>query len=563
MKKLGAWALGVFVLAACSDLTGADSGAAGNAGGGTENAGTPAGVVTKGDGEALEEVNVIYRDGDPYRLTLRVGEEWEDAAWYIGDSEKPAGTGRALEIDARALSPAEYPVMFTGLLRGLLYSETVKVAVRSALTEEVRWTDTGKNSSQTEFVLAAWERDGTGIEKWRLLAAETSRVYFAVRKRPLQTITVTGEHGDKVTKAKIGEAADGLKASTEMDVFTVDTGDVETLFGGGERRFSLMVEEEGKEFRMIQVELEARPYLTGAAVFAVKDGGALERITAENVTAYANDLYGEHLAGGFPEWGIKIEDVTGLAGAFKWLDSYAASGESADNLAEYLVRVEKDEALDRTALTGYRGDTKNHQRVQAVKNIRIRLRGYGAERRISHNSSQTKANDDHYKKGDSGLNILNKSLISIGEFEANDSAVKDYNITLQLEENITIDAASMIPVTSGNEPWHFNVVYAANSCVFVMKPGSKLVRANGLQPVFIGVTTGRFEMDGGEISGCRKKDSAVYIAQSNSGGKRSDNKFVYRGGAFIDNTCSMIYVSGGGYNKLMYYDDPYFAPENN
>jgi hypothetical protein len=558
MKKLAAWLLCAFILAACSDIIGVASKVAENAADGSYDAGLP-GIVKKGDDGALEDINVIYRDEEPYCLTLKVGEEWEDAAWYIGNSEKPTGTGHTLEIDARTLRPAEYLVMFTGSLQGLPYSEAVTIAVRSTLTEEVRWTDTGKNSSQTEFVLAAWERDGTGIEKWRLLAGETSRVYFGVRKRPFQTIAVTGEHEDKVTKAKIGEAADGLQASTEMDVFTVDTGDVETLFGGEERRFSLMVEEEGKEFRMIQVELEARPYLTGAAIFAV-NGEALERVTAENVAAYANSLYSEHSSSSFPEWGIKIDDVTGLADAFKWLDSYAKPGKDAGNLTEYLVRVEKDERLYRTALTGYRGDTKNHERVQAVKNIKIRLRGYGTERRISHDSSQTQSGDDTYAKGN--IRIKNKSLISIGEFETNDSMVKDYNITLQLEENITIDAESMIPVTAGNSIEDFNVVYAANSCVFVMKAGSKLVRANGLHPVFIGVTTGRFEMDGGEISGCRKKGSVVFIAPSVSGSRRSENRFIYRSGVFFDNTCSMIYVSGIGYNKLMYYDDEYFAPED-
>ncbi|MDR1256144.1 MAG: hypothetical protein LBJ86_00155 [Spirochaetaceae bacterium] len=548
MRKIAGGLIFAFILAGCSGLTGADFGAAGNAGGGSDDGGKQ-GVVKRGDGGALEDINVLYRDGDPYRLTLRVGEEWENVEWYLDNPKKPASTANTLEIDARSLSPKEYGVVFNGSLRDIPYSETVTVSVKGTLTEDVIWTETEKNSSQTEFDLAAWEGVRTSIEKWKLRAAETSRVYFAVRKRPAQTITVEGEHGDKVKMAKIGEAADGLQASTDLDVFTVDTGDAGTVFGGGERRFTLMVSEADKELKMVLVELEVRPYLTGAAIFAVKDG-ALERITAENVTAYANDLYGEHLASGFPDWGINIDDVTGLAGAFKWLDSYAASGTDKDNLKEYLVRVEKNETLNRTALTGYSGVKENFNFVQVVKNIKIRLRGYGAERRIRYNSSQQMATGNTYYKNEA--DIKNCSFISIGAFREGSYPAVDYNITLQLEENITIDGEGVIASTNSSD-W-FNVVYAANSCVFVMKAGSKLTRANGIHPVYIGFGNGSFEMDGGEISECRKKDYVIYIPYIKNGQEESAGKFIFRGGVFFNNDSNKIFDKG----TAKWYDDAGF-----
>ncbi|MDR1148798.1 MAG: hypothetical protein LBK66_09225 [Spirochaetaceae bacterium] len=556
MKNFLVWVLlCAFIPAACSDITGAAFDAAEEAAGSSGNAGQP-GIVKRGDGSDLEEFNVIYKDGDPYRLTLKVDDEWESIEWYINNPKKPASKTSTLDIDARGLSEAEYHVMFTGSLGGLLYSETVNVAVKSTLTEDITWMDTGKNSSQTEFDLNAWEGMGESIEKWKLLAAETPRVYFAVKKRPFQAITVVGEHSDKVKMADIGEVVDGLKTTANLVVFTVDTGDVETLFSGGERHFTMMVSDENKGSegnKMVQVTLELRPYLTGAAIFAVKDG-ALERITAKNVEAYANSLYKTHLNTGFPSWGIKIDDVTGLAGAFEWLDSYAAGGTDADNLKEYLVRVEKNETLKRTALTG---SIPKNSSIN-VKNIKIRLRGYGSERRIKHDPTQPTSNDATYWKGNNedGSYIKNYSFISIGVFQELQQAKNNTcNITLQLEDNITIDGEGL--AAGSSSPGWFNVVYAGNGCAFVMKAGSKLTGANGIHPVYIDFDTGKFEMDGGEISNCKNNAYAVYLADFNS--KRSQNMFIYRGGTFFNNDSNIIYV-GGDSKPMRFCNDSLFQP---
>jgi hypothetical protein len=558
MKNLAVCLLCAFIMAACSDVMGGLN-AVEDAAGGSGNTGQP-GIVKRADGGELEEVNVIYKDGEPYRLTLKVDEEWESIEWYINNPEKPASKTCTLDIDARALSEAEYYVMFTGSLKGLQYSERINVAVKSTLTEDITWLDTGKNSTHTEFDLNEWEGMGESIEKWKLLASETSCVYFAVRKRPFQTITVTGEHGDKVKMANIGEVVDGLKPSANLVVFTVDTAGEDTLFGGGERNFTLMVSDEKKgsdSNKLVQVVLEIRPYLTGAAIFAVKDG-ALERITTKNVETYANTLYKTHLNSSFPDWGIKIDDVTGLADAFKWLDSYAAGGKDADNLEEYLVRVEKNETLDRTALTGIIPNSSTDN----VKNIKIRLRGYGTERRIKHNPSQAISTDDGYWKGvtGNGTNIKNYSFISIGVFQELQSGKKNTcNITLQLEDNITIDGEGL--AAGSNSSGWFNVVYAGNGCTFVMKTGSKLTGANGIHPVYIDFDTGKFEMDGGEISECKNNKYAVYISADNSD-KRSSNKFIYRGGTFFNNDSNIIYVGGDTTSTMRFCNDSLFQPTN-
>jgi hypothetical protein len=550
MEKMKKWAGGLvfaFILAACSDVMGGLN-ATEDVGGGADNAGALS-IIKRGDGGELDEINVIYRDGEPSLLTLKVEEEWEDVEWVVGN--KPASTTHTLTLDARTLSPAEYGVMFSGSLRDVYHSETVVISVKGTLTEDVIWTDTGKNSSQTEFDLSAWEGSGTSMEKWKLWAAETSRVYFAVRKRSAQAISVTGEHSGKVKMAEPGKMVDGLKASASLDIFTVDTDDVEILFGEGKRHFTLLVEEEGKELKMVEVELETRPYLTGAAIFAVVDEyGTLERVTKENTGTYGNDLYKTHLASGFPDWGINIDDLTGLAGAFKWLDSYAKSGKDTNNFAEYLVRVEKNETLYRTALTGI-----NPNSTDKVTNIKIRLRGYGAERRIRHDSSQQVKNDNTYYKGNFG--IQNISLISIGGFWNMGSNPTSYSISLQLEDNITIDGEGLL--MGNNEKERSNVVGVANGCVFVMKAGSKLTNANKINPVYVAYDTGKFEMDGGEISNCKNREYAVYVSANNSG-QRSQNMFIYHSGSFLNNDSSLIYV-GGASPSTRFMGDDLFKPE--
>jgi hypothetical protein len=558
----GLLCLAGLLLAGCEDLNKA-SAPSGNA-----VIGDAGWLIVREDGEdALydaEDKNIIWRDSEPSRITFRVeGGEWDATGWRIDSDGETSGDGLSVTVDGRPLREGAHILVFTGVLRGVPRSVTVPFTVRGARTADVSWTETELNSSITEFDfdLGSWTGVGTRTETWKLTAFESYRVYFAVRKQVLQTIAVEGADALKVTQAEPGAVVDGSKATPDLAVFTVDAGDEWTLFSGGKRNFTLRVTEGDRDDKVIVVDLELRPHLTGAAIFAVDGNGGLDRITASNVDKYANALYREHAAllDGFPLWGVKIEDVRSLAGALKWLDSYAKSG-TEDKLAEYLVRVEKNEVLNKTALTGVDNDASSHY-IKLVHHIKVRLRGYGGERRITHNS-KTKPGQAYYKAGQNI--IMSDAFLSIGARYFFDSY-----ITLQLEENITVDAAGG---TDGYFPSvdMVNMIGIAHSCTFIMEAGSKLTnyRADGSStryaPVGIvndgGITgygNGIFEMRGGEISNCKNCIAAVYIVQG-SGSAVGPGKFIYRGGDFNDNDPGgMIYVGGYGYRL---YSDSYFWP---
>ena len=382
------------------------------------------------------------------------------------------------------------------------------------------------------------------IETCKLLAVESPAVYFTVYKGTSQTITVEGPDSGRVTKADAGETVDGATATAELDVFTVDTGDEGTMFSGGEAGFTLKVWEAGKAApKQIVVSLEVRPRLTGAAIFAVEDGRPL-RITADNVGAHSNALYGEHLENSFPSgWGISITDVYNLAGALKWLDSYAKSGASSSDLKEYLVRVEKSEVMNKTALTGLRQSSGGG--VIMVENTKVRLRGYGAERIITHNPAESPLSV--YYKDMSDILIPN-GFLSIDPNITGNSTTKS-GVTLQLEENITLDAAGGKDSNFPSEKMN-SVVAVTGACTFIMEQGSKLTNGNGVYPVTVGghyscensaytVHGGRFEMRGGEISYFKNINYAVYLSVDHA--TLTIGLFRYGGGVFKDNDSNLVH----------------------
>jgi hypothetical protein len=524
-------------LAGCSDPSG------GGGGGYTETDGVPYDwAITREDGSgALEGENVIWRDQEPYRLTLKVDEKaWQDVSWEFGVNT--VKTGYSLTLDARILKEADYILVFTGLRQGVPHSINIPFSVKGARAAEIGWLETEKNTSFTGFDLGAWTGYNQPVETWRLLAGETPSVYFAVRKKAAQTIMVEGPDSGRVTKAAAGETVDGSTASAELDVFTVDTGDAETLFGGGEIGFTLKVWEGGKtEAKQVDVSLVVSPRLTGAAIFAVKDGRAA-RITSDNVSLYSNELYASHTQNGFPGgWGINIADVYNLAGALKWLDSYAKSGTSAADLAEYLVRVEKNEVMNKTALTGFRQNSGG----VLVQNIKVRLRGYGSERRITHNP--TEVPNSVYSK-DSGDMLIPDGFINVG-LAISGNSTKYSSITLQLEENITIDASGG---KDSNFPHEYmsSIVEVTGACTFIMKEGSKLTNGRGVYAVTVGghysyensnytVYGGRFEMRGGEISSFTGNIYVIYLSVNHA--TLTIGTFGYAAGVFKDNDSSLVH----------------------
>ncbi|MDR2344188.1 MAG: hypothetical protein LBD86_06645 [Spirochaetaceae bacterium] len=483
-------------------------------------------ILREDGGNALEVENIIWRDQEPYRLTLKVDENvWEDMNWYL-DSDAPVKTGHSVTLDARILKETKHTLVFTGSRQGFPHSITIPFTVKASRAGNIGWIETEKNSSLTEFDLGSWTGWGEALETWKLWAVESSDVYFTVYKQNSQTISVEGTDAGKVKKADIGAVVDGSTASPELDVFTVDAGDEDTLFKGGELNFTLRVWEPGKaETKLVAVNLELMPRLTGAAIFAVTDG-RLERITADNVDTYGNGTYQEHLGGEFPGWGIDISGVNNLAGALKWLDSYAASGEEGKP-KEYLVRVEKNEILNQTLLSGKVRESSEIQTL--VSNIKVRLRGYGVERSITHNTSE--APRDVLYKGGSGSNYLTSTPAFL--------MVMGSGITLQLEENITIDAAG------GKDPnfpcGNMNTIVdvTGSTCTLILKQGARLTNGEGVVPVTIG-ENGTFEMRGGEISYCKNKDHAIYFSKTTDSNSVPVGTFRYYSGIFKDNDSNYV-----------------------
>jgi hypothetical protein len=501
-------------------------------------------VLREDGSNALEGANVIYKDREPSRLVLDAGEGWTDPVWHVDGAA--AGTGSSLILEARLYRETVHTLTFNGSRGGLPYSASIPFHVSAVRAADILWTQTEDDSSRTEFDLAAWTGDGTVSEQWHLSITEQPWAYFAVHKREFQAITVEGEDQGKVRRAAPGEILDGSQATDTFEVFAVDTGDL--LFEEGERNFALIVTEPGREqSKTVAVSLAVKPRLTGAALFRVLEEGRLERITAGNIANHANDLYGAHKQNGFPEWGIDIERVSGLEGALKWLDSYAQSG-TAEAWSEYLIRVEKDEVLPKTTLSCYR--TKSSVLADYV---RVRIRGHGTERRITHDIGNTSST--YQKEGGSSID-QGTGFLNVGEGGSSTFSGLSH-IALHLENQITVDAASgadpNFPLLGGPIQ---HIVTVGRNCAFILEAGARLVNFNSPSYAVIEVTDfAIFMLRGGELSNCRKGLHLVRVVGGNT------PKYVYHSGTFWDNDSNFVTVNGAVklYNDSAFID-PDFTP---
>lgn len=514
-------------------------------------------VIVREDGSnALEGQNLIWKDQDPSRLSLQVNSgAWTDIAWYIDGAAAPAGTGTSITLEAFRYRETAHTLTFRALYNGAPQAATIPFTVTAHRAADIVWTQTENDTSFTDFDLASWEGWGDSHETWELSVVEQPLVYFAVHKRPGQTITTGGTHGAQVTKAVLGATVDGSQASEILDIFTVDTGD--TLFAGGSRNFTLAVREPGKtENKIVTVNIRVRPRLTGIALFYVENE-RLTRITPENAVTYANSYYASHKeAGSFPDWGINFADVTNLATAIVWLNNYAKGG-NENFWTEYLVRVEKDEALVKTAIHCYGGMAFP---ALAADYVRIRIRGYGGERLLTHDPKST--DNPLFNKGSgSELKYLTMGwgFLNVGLYNWGGSGTTGLtHIALHLEENITIDAGGgtdqYFPSPEG--PDIRSMVSVAGNCSFVMEPGSRLVNYNGGSHSNVArfcavlvYNNGCFEMNGGELADI---DGRIVCLQTDAA------RFIYRDGTFTNNKTNSILVG----NLSKNYDDPAFRPQD-
>ncbi|MDR0730657.1 MAG: hypothetical protein LBF63_03245 [Treponema sp.] len=518
-------------------------------------------VILREDGSnALEGENLIWKDRDPSRLVLQLKSGgWTDISWYVDGNTKPEGTGPSITLEAFRYRETAHTLTFKASYNGVPQAAAIPFTITAHRAADIVWTQTENDSSLTNFDLASWTGWGDSLETWELSVVEQPQVYFAVHKRPGQIITQGGTDGGRVRKAEPGITVDGSTADETLDIFTVDTGD--TLFAGGSRNFTLAVTEAGRtENKIVTVNIRVRPRPTGIALFYVENE-RLTRITPGNAADYANTYYASHKAGTFPAWGMNFADVTNLATAIEWLNNYAKGG-TAESWTEYLIRVEKDEALIKTAIHCYGGMPFPELAADYVK---IRLRGYGGERVLTHaDNAENPLLEKKSENSSSGFTrylYMGYGFLNVG-LQSGGSSNGLNHIALHLEENITIDAGGgtdqYFPGASGNNIR--SMVSVDKNCSFVMEPGSRLRNYAGVILATISdfcavlvYKGGLFEMNGGELADIRCGINLVCLWDNTS-------RFVYRAGTFSGNNSNFIGLYYG--NTLKIYDDPDFRPQD-
>jgi hypothetical protein len=508
----------------------------------------------------------IYVDKEPSRLELTVaGAGWDSLDWTVDGVAVPGWKNRTtVTLNATDYAEAQHTLALTGLRGGASHAAAVSVTVareRPAVT----WTQTAKDSSLTAFDLAAWQGENGPVETWSLSVIEQPVMYFAARKPPAAEITVQGLTGGAVSKAALGETLDGSVADKTLDLFTVTFGKDAPL-GEGECSFTLVVAEPGKQPKTVKVTAAALPNLTGVAVFHRVADGSLARITVQNAADHANTWYADHKNGSFPAWGIDFVYVQNLSTALKWLDNYAQSG-TAGNWTEYLVRVEADEAMPKTLLT-----CKLSGSINLAEYIRIRIRGYGGERTITHDPSST--DKGSVNKDGSGMSA-NEAFLSIGP-ESSSSTYVPNQLAVHLENNITINAAggtsNLFPSVAGINPVIYSMIAVSRGNTLVMEAGSRLTNYRYIStydpeyayssPLYDHTAVnilrgGVFEWQGGEISKIQGEGEIVnegnIVLCALAGSGLPAGEFYYYGqGVMYGNTKDQIAMGS-------YFDPAFYA----
>jgi hypothetical protein len=277
------------------------------------------------------------------------------------------------------------------------------------LTADIKFRKTGDNAAS--FDTNAWSGDGTAKETWLLTALGQGTVYFGAIKAPAQTITVSGPDAARVKIAEDGTNIDGSAAGDTLALFTVDARD--TLFAGGTKRFTLEVSEAQKSPKTVAVTLNLAPDLTGVAVF---------RVLADPTPTIAGDETLEQVSGlkkfDLAEMKFDTAPADCLLDALAWIDR------NAEDNGDYLVRIEKDEAIHRVILTCLKKD-----------NVTVRLRGSGTERRVSYADNTSLIPGSSLPTYYNPAEISKSSINSwYGVFNVGTGA----GVTLQLEAYVTL-----------------------------------------------------------------------------------------------------------------------------
>jgi hypothetical protein len=310
-------------------------------------------------------------------------------------------------------------------------------------------------------------------------------------------------------------------------VYQVDTSSFDLLFDGGSLDFKLEVREGAAAVREVPVTLNVTTNITpeSITIFSVTRTPAQTGDEEGSLTKINATL----------EVGEESVSVATLLDAFKWIDQSLDDDEATPS-PEYLVRVEKDEAIPRVVLT-------LNNKGTAI----IRLRGYQEERKITWDG------DESYYYAHPDLSISSSfrtALITIGRTNVYT------DITLQLEQDITLDGEETI---TGNAVR--NMVRVMGGRTLSMKSGSKITgcNTNGRESAATDAViyvngrgsidtypTGHFILDGGEITGNVVYKGIIYLA-----GQIEDGRFIYKSGKIDGN---FKYNSNDHGNYIIYYD---------
>jgi hypothetical protein len=379
---------------------------------------------------------------------------------------------------------------------------------------------------------------GMAIENIDTAADKTAR--FTVYKTEAQTLAVSGADAAYVTVTPDGENA----------ALSVDLDNFDAQFEGKDYGFTLTVSEAGKSTKTYTINLNARPELTGAAVFVVDRSGAGDGVKDGKLTLITAATAASAAFGGAENTSnstsnIAFSAVDNLTKALRWVDHNAKAN------TEYLIRVEGNEELYRHTLT-----------CLSQENVIIRLRGAKEERMLQvdrspdiftpaswvHNSgttyvplSETTGYSYNTYADDAGQGWLN-----IGHSRGDAAGAK---LTLQIEKNITLDggAGEDFPYNSGyfNHMIHLKGKYSG----FIMEEGSKTTNFKPTLDILYIISAGGANnlvwLKGGQIQNTFRngtdKNNLIYVKISNSSSCLS--VFKKTGGSFINNEITYLKLS--------------------
>jgi hypothetical protein len=373
----------------------------------------------------------------------------------VSEGIAPGGvvTIKAVAVKEGGVSSAVLEAVYTIAAAG---QQSPGGAAQGNLTANVTYSPTA-NEDRVQYQYVSGR--GTAAETWNMTVTETPVLYFAVRKKAAQTITVGGADAALVRPAAPGETVDEVTAGDTLAVFTVNanklhngkfmggaarssdgktTPDVydewyDSLFEGDDFQFTLNVTDPEKNGKTVTVNLRQN-VKQEAAVFIVKYDGegnfaGLERQTGimryEGITnrgAYSEST--KHT--------VNISTTTPgtrLLDMLVWIDQQLNN--KANSSVEYLVRVVADEEMVCVGITYNASASLSSSATEPSG--KIRLRGSGTSARVIRPTENAQAEIYYKNYGTSDSRSGNPNGTAYPFIYLAHSG------TLQLEKNITLE----------------------------------------------------------------------------------------------------------------------------